>query len=50
MSYRIAAGVVAVVGLALTFWSLPETRGKSLEELTEDAYAAEPGKLRVQTA
>ena len=44
------AGIVAIVGLALTFWSLPETRGKSLEELTEDAYAAEPAKLRVQTA
>jgi MFS transporter, PHS family, inorganic phosphate transporter len=44
------AGIVAVVGLALTFWSLPETRGKSLEELEQDAYAAEPGKLRVQTA
>jgi MFS transporter, PHS family, inorganic phosphate transporter len=44
------AGIVAIVGLALTFWSLPETRGKSLEELEKDAYAAEPGKLRVQTA
>jgi MFS transporter, PHS family, inorganic phosphate transporter len=44
------AGVVAIAGLALTFWSLPETRGKSLEELEDDAYAAEPGKLRVQPA
>jgi PHS family inorganic phosphate transporter-like MFS transporter len=44
------AGVVAIAGLALTFWTLPETRGKSLEELEADAYAAEPGKLRVQPA
>jgi nitrate/nitrite transporter NarK len=44
------AGVVAIAGLALTFFSLPETRGKSLEELEENAYAAEPGKLRVQPA
>jgi MFS transporter, PHS family, inorganic phosphate transporter len=44
------AGIVAVAGLVLTFVSLPETRGKSLEELTEDAYAAEPAKLRVQPA
>ena len=46
----VIAGIVAAVGLVLTFVSLPETRGKSLEELTEDAYAAEPGKLRVQPA
>jgi MFS transporter, PHS family, inorganic phosphate transporter len=44
------AGIVAIAGLALTFWTLPETRGKSLEELEDDAYAAEPGKLRVQPA
>jgi MFS transporter, PHS family, inorganic phosphate transporter len=44
------AGIVAAAGLILTFVSLPETRGKSLEELTEDAYAAEPAKLRVQPA
>ena len=44
------AGIVAIAGLILTFFSLPETRGKSLEELTEDAYAAEPSKLRVQPA
>jgi MFS transporter, PHS family, inorganic phosphate transporter len=44
------AGIVAIVGLALTFWTLPETRGKSLEQPQADAYAAEPGKLRVQTA
>jgi PHS family inorganic phosphate transporter-like MFS transporter len=44
------AGIVAIAGLALTFWSLPETRGKSLEELEADAYAADPGKLRVQPA
>jgi MFS transporter, PHS family, inorganic phosphate transporter len=46
----VIAGIVAAAGLVLTFVSLPETRGKSLEELTEDAYAAEPGRLRVQPA
>jgi len=46
----VIAGVVAAVGLVLTIMTLPETRGKSLEELSEDAYAAEPGKLRVQAA
>jgi MFS transporter, PHS family, inorganic phosphate transporter len=46
----VIAGIVAAAGLVLTVVTLPETRGKSLEELEEDAYAAEPGKLRVQTA
>jgi len=46
----VIAGIVAAAGLVLTIVSLPETRGKSLEELTEDAYAAEPGRLRVQPA
>jgi MFS transporter, PHS family, inorganic phosphate transporter len=46
----VIAGVVAAVGLVLTILTLPETRGKSLEELEEHAYEAEPGKLRVQPA
>ena len=46
----IIAGVVADVGLVLTVLTLPETRGKSLEELEERAYEAEPARLRVQTA
>jgi MFS transporter, PHS family, inorganic phosphate transporter len=41
------AGVVAVIGLLLTVVALPETRGKSLEQLEEEAYAEEPAKARV---
>jgi MFS transporter, PHS family, inorganic phosphate transporter len=33
------AGVIAAIGLILTIATLPETRGKSLEQLTADAYA-----------
>jgi len=40
------AGIVAAVGLLLTFLTLPETRGKSLEQLEEDAYAPAPAKAR----
>jgi hypothetical protein len=39
---------VAAVGLLLTAFALPETRGKSLEELEEAAYQEAPSKLRVQ--
>ena len=42
----IIAGVVATVGLLLTIVTLPEPRGKSLEELTEYAYADEPARVR----
>jgi MFS transporter, PHS family, inorganic phosphate transporter len=41
------AGIVAAVGLVLTFVTLPETRGKSLEQLEEDAYAEVPAKARL---
>jgi MFS transporter, PHS family, inorganic phosphate transporter len=41
------AGVVAAIGLILTFATLPETRGKSLEQLEEDAYAPVPAKSRI---
>jgi MFS transporter, PHS family, inorganic phosphate transporter len=41
------AGIVAAAGLILTFATLPETRGKSLEQLEEDAYAEEPAKSRL---
>jgi MFS transporter, PHS family, inorganic phosphate transporter len=40
------AGVVAALGLILTFATLPETRGKSLEQLEEEAYAEEPVRAR----
>jgi MFS transporter, PHS family, inorganic phosphate transporter len=47
----IIAGVVATLGLLVTMVTLPEPRGKSLEELTEYAYAEEPQRLpRVQPA
>jgi MFS transporter, PHS family, inorganic phosphate transporter len=41
------AGVVAAVGLVLTFTTLPETRGKTLEQLEDEAYAEAPAKARV---
>jgi MFS transporter, PHS family, inorganic phosphate transporter len=41
------AGVVAVIGLLLTLVLLPETRGKSLEQLEEEAYAEAPATARV---
>ena len=45
------AGVVATVGLVLTVVTLPEPRGKSLEELTAYAYAEERAPVgRVQPA
>jgi hypothetical protein len=40
--------VVAAAGLLLTGFTLPETRGKSLEELEESAYA--PTVVRQQEA
>jgi MFS transporter, PHS family, inorganic phosphate transporter len=36
---ELVAGIVAVVGMIVTVWLLPEPKGKSLEELTEEAYA-----------
>ena len=46
----VICGVVAVAGLLLTIATLPETRGKSLEELEEHAFEAAPSQLRVQPA
>jgi len=46
----VICAVVAAAGLLLTAFGLPETRGKSLEELEDDAYQAAPSKLRVQPA
>jgi hypothetical protein len=45
---EIVAGVVAVAGMLLTIALLPEPRGKTLEELTADAYA--PRELRLEAA
>jgi len=44
------AGAVAAIGMLLTITTLPETKGKSLEELEKVAYAEAPAKLRVQPA
>jgi MFS family permease len=45
---EIVAGVVAAAGMLLTIALLPEPRGKSLEELSADAYA--PAALKLETA
>lgn len=45
---EIVAGVVAVAGMLLTIALLPEPKGKTLEELSADAYAPRP--LRLETA
>jgi PHS family inorganic phosphate transporter-like MFS transporter len=44
----VISGVVAAAGLLLTGFTLPETRGKSLEDLEESAYA--PTVVRQQEA
>jgi MFS transporter, PHS family, inorganic phosphate transporter len=46
----VISAAVAAAGLLLTAWALPETRGKSLEELEDSAFEAAPSKLRVQPA
>jgi MFS transporter, PHS family, inorganic phosphate transporter len=45
---EIVAGVVAAAGLLLTIALLPEPKGKTLEELSADAYA--PRELKLETA
>src|ERR1700734_4089556 len=45
---EIVAGVVAAAGMLLTIALLPEPRGKSLEELSADAYA--PPALKLEAA
>jgi MFS family permease len=47
---EVVAGAVCVVGLGLSVWLLPEPKGLSLEQLEQNAYAAQPGKLRPATA
>ena len=46
----VIAGVVAALGMLLTIATLPEPKGKSLEELEAEAYAEAPARLRVQPA
>jgi MFS transporter, PHS family, inorganic phosphate transporter len=45
---EIVAGVVAVAGMLLTIALLPEPKGKTLEELSADAYA--PRELKLEPA
>jgi PHS family inorganic phosphate transporter-like MFS transporter len=45
---EIVAGVVAAAGMLLTIALLPEPKGKTLEELTADAYA--PRELKLESA
>jgi MFS transporter, PHS family, inorganic phosphate transporter len=45
---EVVAGVVAAAGLVLTLLLLPEPRGRSLEELSAEAYSAPA--LRLETA
>jgi PHS family inorganic phosphate transporter-like MFS transporter len=47
---EVVAAVVSVAGLLLTATLLPETKGKSLEQLTADAYAAPRSRKAVTTA
>jgi MFS family permease len=47
---EIIAGVVALVGMLLTIVTLPEPRGKTLEQLEEEALAPAPARQRVQAA
>jgi PHS family inorganic phosphate transporter-like MFS transporter len=47
---EIVSGVVAAAGLLLTVATLPEPRGKSLEQLEEDALAPAPVRARAQPA
>jgi MFS transporter, PHS family, inorganic phosphate transporter len=42
---EIVSGVVAAAGLLLTIAVLPEPKGKTLEQLSADAYAPETLKL-----
>ncbi len=43
------AGIVAAVGMLLTIATLPETKGMSLEQIEEQAYAPGPARLRAET-
>jgi MFS transporter, PHS family, inorganic phosphate transporter len=45
---EIVAGVVAAGGLLLTIAVLPEPKGKTLEQLSADAYA--PATLKLEAA
>lgn len=44
---EIVAGVVAVIGMGLTIFLLPEPKGKSLEDLSDEAYAPQAAQKPV---
>jgi MFS transporter, PHS family, inorganic phosphate transporter len=47
---EIIAAIVALAGLVLTIATLPEPRGKTLEQLSDEALAPAPARTRVQAA
>ncbi|HEX4091603.1 MAG TPA: MFS transporter [Trebonia sp.] len=47
---EIIAAIVALAGMLLTIATLPEPRGKTLEQLEEEALAPSPVRQRVQPA
>jgi len=47
---EIIAAIVAFAGMVLTIATLPEPRGKTLEQLSDEALAPSPARRRVQTA
>ena len=47
---EIIAGIVALVGMLLTIVTLPEPRGKTLEQLEDEALAPSPVRGRMQPA
>jgi hypothetical protein len=44
----VIAGIAAALGMLLTIATLPEPKGKTLEQLEEEAYAPMPAKVKVQ--
>jgi PHS family inorganic phosphate transporter-like MFS transporter len=45
LSAELAAAIVSVLGLGVTIWMLPETKGKSLEELSDEPAAGRGAAL-----
>jgi MFS transporter, PHS family, inorganic phosphate transporter len=46
---EVVAAAVSIAGLLLTVFLLPETKGKSLEQLTADAHAPPPARRARKT-
>jgi PHS family inorganic phosphate transporter-like MFS transporter len=47
---EIIAGIVALAGMLLTIATLPEPRGKTLEQLEDEALAPSPARQRMEPA